>query len=165
MLLLTFKITNINNNVTKETVITKIPGHQCVTFITASVCSSNHPTSACPDSWKATIFCSSLDRILLFFTLPEDSKTHKITVTVWLRDVVCPTIKCWHHFTCYHSLHGVFKVKGINRLVSLSGCVQSSFITNVCDVCTCSKMVGWKARFSNYCTFIVRGSKEQLLRN
>lgn len=43
------------------------------TFMTASVCSSNHPTKACPDSWKATTLCSSLDRILLFFTLPENT--------------------------------------------------------------------------------------------
>ena len=49
---------------------------QRFTFITASVCSSSHPTKACPDSWKATTLCSSLDRILLFFTLPEDTHTH-----------------------------------------------------------------------------------------
>ena len=55
--------------------------HECVTFMTASVCSSNHPTSACPDSWKATTLCSSLHRILLFFTLPEDTHTHTNTYT------------------------------------------------------------------------------------
>lgn len=48
---------------------------QYVTFMTASVCSSSHPTKACPDSWKATTLCSSLERILLFFTLPEDTRT------------------------------------------------------------------------------------------
>lgn len=48
------------------------------TFMTASVCSSSHPTKACPDSWKATTLCSSLDRILLFFTLPEDINMHTI---------------------------------------------------------------------------------------
>lgn len=44
------------------------------TFMTASVCSRSHPTSACPDSWKATTLCSSFERILLFFALPEDTQ-------------------------------------------------------------------------------------------
>lgn len=41
------------------------------TFITASVCSSSQPTKAWPDSWNATIFCSSFERILLFLAVPE----------------------------------------------------------------------------------------------
>lgn len=45
--------------------------------MTASVCSSSHPTRAWPDSWKATTLCSSFDRILLFFALPEH--THTLT--------------------------------------------------------------------------------------
>lgn len=40
------------------------------TFITASVCSSSQPTSAWPDSWKATTFCSSLERTWLFLAGP-----------------------------------------------------------------------------------------------
>lgn len=41
------------------------------TFITASVCSSSQPTKAWPDSWNATTFCSSFERILLFLAVPE----------------------------------------------------------------------------------------------
>lgn len=47
------------------------PGLPTHTFITASVCSSSQPTRAWPDSWKATTFCSSLERTLLFLAVPE----------------------------------------------------------------------------------------------
>lgn len=119
----------------------------CVTFITASVCSSNHPTSACPDSWKATTLCSSLHRILLFFTLPEVTYTNSFSVRRY--QVYCCPLAHWrHHCTCYNSLHCIFKVKGIDGLVSLSGRVQSSFVTNVSDVRACRDKVRQQQRFS-----------------
>ena len=124
---------------------------QRVTFMTASVCSSSQPTKACPDSWKATTLCSSLDRILLFFTLPEDTHTN---VSDCVRVVpytnadffISPdeATVCLNRRTCYHSLHCILKVKGIDGLVTLSGSMQGSLVANVSNVRTCRDEVSWQ---------------------
>ncbi len=124
--------------------------------MTASVCSSSHPTKACPDSWKATTLCSSLDRILLFFTLPEDTHKHKdlsdfARVATETYEMYCfPRTQCLHHCTCYYSLHSILKVKGIDGLVPLSGSMQGCFVTNVSNVCTCRDKVSWQQRFHDH---------------
>lgn len=125
--------------------------------MTASVCSSSHPTKACPDSWKATTLCSSLDRILFFFTLPEGNTYTQIyqVLPEWqlrhMKLIVFTGIQCLDHYTCYYSLHCILKVKGIDGLVSLSGSMQGSLVTNVSNVCTCrDKVESWQQRLHDH---------------
>lgn len=114
------------------------------TFRTASVCSRSHPTSACPDSWKATTLCSSLERILLFFALPEETQTIRVMSATFTNR---PRNRWWWWWwkrpTCNDSLHCVLKVQGVYVLVSLPGRVQRSFIANVGNVGTCRGGAGF----------------------
>lgn len=74
------------------------------TFITASVCSSSQPTKAWPDSWNATTFCSSFERILLFLAVPERTpRTLSSGTLIILRKCVRTLLdEPWEIFTLCH---------------------------------------------------------------
>ena len=49
--------------------------HKTITFNRGSACSRNHPTTACPASWYATVFFSSGWSTFVFFSKPATTRS------------------------------------------------------------------------------------------